>query len=317
MDKNRFKRRTDYAIPKRPAQTVDASSEVRQPPISPVIPRSPVVLPIVQPKSEPRQPPIPNNSTTPVSQNPPSPAQNVQVNLTIALPSLARLRKIRVVRWLSKPEHRARVERLWELPIQVATITVVALAIVGFSVLSIVNHRHASSTSSFGNGSIPAKNTGISSTSLGIKPAASNNPVTSSKLPVSNTTATTAEPTSLNFTPLVPNGEPQLAKLGSSAFSKSEDSYTFNDLFLAEPLQISEQPVPAGYSSSDALLAAVASKLGVATTSFLTNKGPGIITTNSSTNQTVVLVTSNLLVFSKTSYVHSIVQWQSYFNDLQ
>jgi hypothetical protein len=341
MDTNRFKKRVEYSLPKRPTASGDTFGEpaklridktVTDPPAIkppgsvaavPALAVKPLPLtrklvpssnwparPVQRPVDRPQVRPV-----TPVEAPPPSPAslaQNVQLNLTIALPSLASLRKNKLGSWLSRSNYRARLKRLWVMPVRVGTLATVVLAITGLSVSSVVNHRHDDSVTSFGKGSIPAKVTSNSTiTALAIAPAASTNPVTSTSIPTPTTeTASSTQ----NFTPLVPVGEPQLAKLGSSAYNAKEDSYTFIDLYLAEPLQVSEQPLPTGYGTKANVISKVANSLNAHTA--LPGAVPaylGLI----NNKQTVVSSVGGLLVFLQSAYQHTAAQWQAYLASLQ
>lgn len=121
----------------------------------------------------------------------------------------------------------------------------------------------------------------------------------------------TAGPT---FTPAVPAGEPQLAHLGAAAFNSAADSYTFQDLFLAEPVQVSEQPVAAA-SATQTLTQAAASL--DASQNFQTNSGTAYLGTAPNGQQAVVFITHGLLVFVESSYEHDASSWTTYLNSLQ
>jgi len=156
---------------------------------------------------------------------------------------------------------------------------------------------------------------------------------TTNSLPVSQATASASQLTNpasalsaptttnasatLNFTPVVPTDESQLADLGSNAFVPAHDSYTFDDLFLAEPLQVSEQPVPSGYSSVASAVSKVANSLH-ATTQIAITGGTAYLATDSSTKkQTVVLSMNDLLLFIQSDYPHTVTQWQAYIGNLR
>lgn len=120
-----------------------------------------------------------------------------------------------------------------------------------------------------------------------------------------------------NFTPIVPAGKSQLADLGSeSSFNATKDSYTFNDLLLGLPIQVSEQPLPSGYSSSASVVAALAKDINAGQTVNFKD-GVAYLNSDSSTGkQTLVLSKDNLLIFIQSLNVIDINSWANYINSL-
>jgi hypothetical protein len=120
--------------------------------------------------------------------------------------------------------------------------------------------------------------------------------------------------TTPSFTPIAPEGESQLARLGSKAYNSAHDSYTFDDLYLAEPLQVSEQALPSGFSSKDSAVSKVAESYS-ATIPISSTNGTGYLSTNSSSGkQTIIFSAGGLLIFVQSSYVHDADTWAGYLN---
>ncbi len=130
--------------------------------------------------------------------------------------------------------------------------------------------------------------------------------------------STSAISPTLNFTPVVPEGEDQLAEKGSQDYDSTHGIYTFDDLFLAQPLQVSEQILPRGYGSVAATVSAAA-KSFKATTPITTISGvTAYMATDSATqDQTVIYSTCGLLILIKSSYEHSATDWAIYLESLQ
>lgn len=120
------------------------------------------------------------------------------------------------------------------------------------------------------------------------------------------------------FAPVVPVGESQLADLGGDAYDSVHQVYTFDDLYMAEPLQVSEQELPTQYGSVVATIAAVA-KAVKATTPIPTNSGvTGYMYEDpKSQADTVIYSMEGLLVLIKSSYPHSTAEWAQYLESLQ
>jgi hypothetical protein len=125
-----------------------------------------------------------------------------------------------------------------------------------------------------------------------------------------------SESDALSFEPAVPVGENQLADLGDKAYDSAHETYTFNDLFMAEPLQVSEEKPVGQEPASDILISAARSVK--ASTPIPTNAGDGymsVITSNKP--QYVLYFTEGLLVYIQSDYSHTLAEWAQYLESLQ
>jgi hypothetical protein len=120
-----------------------------------------------------------------------------------------------------------------------------------------------------------------------------------------------------DFMPLVPEGEPQLAHVNyAKSFNKAHDSYTFKDLYLGVPIQLSEQPMPSNNSpvlTSTQVISSLA-KQYKATTSISFKGGTAYV--GSSQNQIVIFSYKGLLVFIQPSMNIVPSAWTSYIDKL-
>jgi hypothetical protein len=133
--------------------------------------------------------------------------------------------------------------------------------------------------------------------------------------------ATTASSTSSSkvapFTPVVPAGEEQLADLGPSAYDSVHQVYTFHDLYLAQPLQLSEQVLPTGYGDTAETVTYIAKALKATTVVPLASGTAYMGTVSSTQVQTVVYSSQGLLIMIKSSYPHTAAEWAQYLETLQ
>ncbi|MGH7234427.1 MAG: hypothetical protein ACREF7_03230 [Candidatus Saccharimonadales bacterium] len=121
----------------------------------------------------------------------------------------------------------------------------------------------------------------------------------------------------LNFKPLAPLGEAQLASLGSQAFNKAHDSYTYDDLYLGVPIRVSEQPLPKGFPDAAVAVAKAASSLQADIT-INTNSGLAYISSSDTyAKQAIVFSKGGLLIFIQSSQTIERSAWPSYINNLK
>lgn len=145
------------------------------------------------------------------------------------------------------------------------------------------------------------------------------NPSTSSISPSKPTKAKYINftPAKVPFTPVVPATEPQLASLGSKNYNAAHQSYFFNDLYLGVPITVSEQPLPTGYSNTQAAVSAVAQSVH-ASNSFYTDGGFVFINTDpNSGKQVLVFSKSNLVIFIQSSNTIQQSDWEQYIASLE
>jgi hypothetical protein len=129
-------------------------------------------------------------------------------------------------------------------------------------------------------------------------------------------TSTSSESDALSFEPAVPIGENQLADLGEQAYDRAHETYTFDDLFMAQPLQVSEEKPVGKESASDLLISAARSVK--ATTPIPTSVDVGYMNSLSSDKQQVVLYyTDGLLIYIQSDYSHTPAEWAQYLESLQ
>ena len=120
-----------------------------------------------------------------------------------------------------------------------------------------------------------------------------------------------------DFMPLVPEGEPQLAHVNyAKSFNKAHDSYTFKDLYLGVPIQLSEQPMPSNNSpvlTSTQVISSLA-KQYKATTPISFKGGTAYV--SSSQNRIVIFSYKGLLVFIQPSMNIVPSAWTPYLDKL-
>lgn len=121
----------------------------------------------------------------------------------------------------------------------------------------------------------------------------------------------------LNFTPLVPAQEPQLAQLGSKAYDNAHGAYTFDDTYLGEPVRVSEELIPPGFNATTSVKDATDSVMRAAQP-FAAPSGTGYVGSSTTTGaQVVVAAQKGILIFVQTQYQHPGYAWKLYLNSLQ
>lgn len=121
----------------------------------------------------------------------------------------------------------------------------------------------------------------------------------------------------LNFVALVPATEPQLAKLGSKAYDSTHGEYTFDDLYMGEPVRVSEELIPSGFDAATAVKDATGSVMR-APEPFTAPGGTGYVGNSTTTGaQVVVAAQRGILVFVQSQYQHPGYAWQQYLSTLQ
>jgi hypothetical protein len=143
------------------------------------------------------------------------------------------------------------------------------------------------------------------------------NQLTNARSAISGRPQQVTTPTTMDFSPVVPVGESQLADMGSTNYNSAHNSYTYDDLFFAEPLQVSEQPIPSSYENAAGAVEQIANYLHAATP-ISTSSGTAYMNTNTKSGlQTVVFSTKGLLILIQSSYQHTTAEWPMYLNSLQ
>lgn len=133
-----------------------------------------------------------------------------------------------------------------------------------------------------------------------------------------NTSVSSVPPATLAFTPVVPPDQPQLAKLGPKAYDSKHGTYTFDNLYLAKPVRVSEQTLPTGYASTDDLLQQVAAAKQLTDAFTVVAGANAYLGTNTANGvQTVVFSTKGLLVFAQSTFNFTANQWAAYLQSLQ
>jgi hypothetical protein len=143
-----------------------------------------------------------------------------------------------------------------------------------------------------------------------------------SKSDIPITTGTAALSSALSnptFVPVAPKNKPQLAtgKSQATAFDGHRDTYSYTDNLDNVPLTVSEQPIPANFSSATQAVASIAKSIGAA----YTLKPPGTVAyeaeSNKTSAQTIVFSADNLLIFIQSNFSHDNGTWQDYIASLQ
>lgn len=123
-----------------------------------------------------------------------------------------------------------------------------------------------------------------------------------------------------NFTPLVPQGESQLASQNAStSFNRTQDSYTFKDLYLGVPITVSEQPMPSNSNSnitSGEVIDSLVKKYSVNTEiNYL--GGKAYVANVSATNkQLIIFDYKGILVFIQSNMNIQDDAWVTYIDNL-
>jgi hypothetical protein len=143
-------------------------------------------------------------------------------------------------------------------------------------------------------------------------------PVKSSEAPSAVTPPITPRSPGPTFKPIAPSDKPQLARLGSAAYNATIKSYTYYDLFLGQPLQVSQQLVPANFKSAALATQTIATSVKATTTFSTKTGGQAYLASNPTSGlQTVIFSSHNLLIFVQSKYAHSLAEWASYLDSLQ
>jgi len=144
----------------------------------------------------------------------------------------------------------------------------------------------------------------------------SNNTASVGKAVSGAATPAVSQPT---FTPVAPKDKPQLATLhtGVSSFDAKHDVYSYSDTVRNNAILVSEQPIPASFSSKEQALSTVSKSLN-ATQAITVGSDKAMIATNSKSNsQTVVYVYQDLLIFIQSPFTHTSPDWQAYLSSLK
>lgn len=123
------------------------------------------------------------------------------------------------------------------------------------------------------------------------------------------------------FTPVVPKGKPQLARLGSSAYNSQYQSYSFDDTYLALPVRVSQQLMPPGQTSVSGLIDSIAASLKASGQQAFTmaNGQPAYLVTGTAEagKQAVVFSAKGKLIFVQSAYEHDAGEWLGYLNSFR
>lgn len=213
---------------------------------------------------------------------------------------------------ITEPIYRAEQPQVvGRLLIKMKIITAVILAIV---LISGVSYWQFSSSKHKDRKASGPLNSSANSTILKLGSIGSTSPSKSG----STSSTTSPPPPQLAFSPAIPVGKPQLADLGINAYDKANGTYSFNDLFLAEPLLVTEQLLPGEYiNNPEGLVDRVAKSLK-ASSIISTNSGLAYMATDGSTDkQTIVFSKKGLLIFVQSTYEHDSSNWATYLDSLQ
>jgi hypothetical protein len=128
--------------------------------------------------------------------------------------------------------------------------------------------------------------------------------------------STLAKPT---FVPVAPKTKPQLAEAQSraTAFDGKRDSYSYTDAFQGMPFTVSQQPLPANFSSATQAVAMVAKSIGATATLKTLGTIAYEATDTKSQSQTIVFSIDNLLIFIQSGFTHDSNTWENYIASLQ
>ncbi len=125
--------------------------------------------------------------------------------------------------------------------------------------------------------------------------------------------------TSPTFKPVAPKSKPNLAQGSSQAtsFDGKLDSYSFTDSLNGVPLTVSQQPIPATFSSASQALSSVAKSMNAKTIIPTSSGLPAYEVFNANTSiQSLVFTMNNLLIFIQSNFQHSNAEWTNYINSL-
>jgi hypothetical protein len=125
--------------------------------------------------------------------------------------------------------------------------------------------------------------------------------------------------TSPTFVPVAPKNHLELAegKSQATAFDGKRDSYSYTDTIENVPLTVSEQPIPANFSSAQQAISSIARSMN-ATSTLKTHGTVAYEAKNSKTStQTIIFTMDNLLIFMQSNFQHDDGSWENYINSLQ
>jgi hypothetical protein len=194
--------------------------------------------------------------------------------------------------------------KLWPSP-KIASLTAAVLLLL---VVSLGVNRHVVQSDN------DAQAQGSTGDSLTAHSASSK--VGSLAVDAAGTSKGTTSSSAVPFTPTGPTDRPDVVSLKNGTYDATHHSFTFDDLFLAQPVEVSEQVFPGGYDSTAQGLAKIA-KSFQATTQLTTNNGTAYLSTNYQNvgKQIVVFSANGLLIFVQTVYEHPAADWPAYINE--
>lgn len=299
MDKDRFRRRSDYSGPVRrpvaPAPIVDGIDQTR-----PMVQSQPAAA--TQPEQiqqtriandayqqqPPTATPQPQSEQTPPQRQwtPPASSQSQpatqgggtasETPTTIAVNiSLPKLSKPKVK--LPKPSKKT---------IKIFVIVLVVIVLVGAAVFATTKFLHRT-------------------------------PQVATTAGASLKTATASSP---SYTPVVPENKTELAstKTAGTGFDGSRDTYSYQDSISGLAFTVSQQPMPTGNSTPQAKIDKIAKAIGGTTVVKIPNGTKGYISGDvKSGNQVIVFTLHNLLVFIQSPFSHTPSDWELYIATLK
>jgi hypothetical protein len=121
-----------------------------------------------------------------------------------------------------------------------------------------------------------------------------------------------------NFTPLVPSNQPNFSSVGQeAAFDATKDVYSYQDSLDGTQFTLSQQPVPANFSSAKDAVQSVAKSLS-ASTALITKTGTAYLATDSQSNSQIIVYTvDDLLIFIQSPFTHPGSDWVNFLNTLK
>jgi hypothetical protein len=136
------------------------------------------------------------------------------------------------------------------------------------------------------------------------------------KVTADSSTAKAAVP---SFTTAVPKNRPELANAANNpkaAYDSNKGVYSFQDTLLGTTLIVSEQALPANFSSAEQAVAQIAKSAG-ARDVINTGGVPAYMKTEASNgSQTIVTSVKGLLIFIQSPFRHSADDWKIYLQTL-
>jgi hypothetical protein len=123
--------------------------------------------------------------------------------------------------------------------------------------------------------------------------------------------------TAPSFKPAVPKDRPELANAANNskaAFDGNRDVYSFQDTLLGTTLIVSEQPLPAKFSSAEQAVSQIAGAMGAKEP--IPGRNALMKTEAKNGSQTIVTSVKGLLVFIQSPFRHSAEDWKNYLGTL-